>query len=55
MQLKIFLINKNKTIKASLVVRWLRIHLAMPGTLVQPLIWKHSTCQGATKLVMRHN
>ena len=35
----------------SLVVLWIRIHLPMQGTGVPSLIWKDSTCLGATKLV----
>ena len=33
------------------MVQWLRIHLAMPETLVQSLIWGDSTCCGAAKPV----
>ena len=36
---------------ASLVVQWLRICLAMQGTLVWSLIWEDSTCLRATKPV----
>ena len=32
----------------SLVVQWLRIHLAMQGTLLQPLVREDHTCHGAT-------
>ena len=39
---------------ACLAVQWLRICLAMQGTLVQFLIWEDPTCCGATKPV-RHN
>ena len=34
---------------ASLVVHWLRIHLAMQGTPVQSLVREDPTCCGATK------
>ena len=40
--------------RTSLVVQWLRIYLALQGTLVQTLVWEHPTCHGATKPV-RHN
>ena len=33
----------------SLVVQWLRIHLAMQGTLVRSLAWEDSMCQCTTK------
>ena len=33
---------------------WLRIHLPMQGTWVQPLVWEDPTCCGATK-PMNHN
>ena len=37
-----------------LVVQWLRIHLPMQETWVQPLVWEDPMCHGATKLVC-HN
>ena len=37
--------------RASLVVQWLRIHLAMQGTQVQSLVREDSTCRGAAKPV----
>ena len=33
----------------SLVVRWLRLHLAMQGTRVRSLVWEDPTSRGATK------
>ena len=42
---------KNKTVKTSLVVKWLKILLPMQGTRVQSLVWEDSTCHGATKPV----
>ena len=39
---------------ASLVVKWLRIHLPMQGTRVQALVWEDPTCRGATK-PLSHN
>ncbi|KAJ8788086.1 hypothetical protein J1605_005385 [Eschrichtius robustus] len=39
---------------ASLVARWLGVHLAMQGTRVQALVREDPTCCGATK-PMRHN
>ena len=39
---------------ASLVVQWLRIHLAMQGSPVGCLVWEDPTCLEATKPV-RHN
>ena len=38
----------------SLVVQWLRTRLPMQGTQVRALVWRDSTCCGATKPV-RHN
>ena len=32
-----------------LVVQWVRICLAMQGTLVQSLVWEDPTCHSATK------
>ena len=40
--------------QASLVVQWLRVHLAMQGTPVQSLALEDSICYRATKLVC-HN
>ena len=34
---------------ASLVIRWLRIHLPMQGTQVQSSVWEDFTCRGAAK------
>jgi hypothetical protein len=34
---------------ASLMVHWLRVHLAIQGTPVQSLVWEDPTSQGATK------
>ena len=31
------------------MVHWLRIHLAMQGTVVQSQVWEDPTCFGATK------
>ena len=39
---------------ASLMARWLRIHLLMQGTRVRALVREDPTCRGATK-PMRHN
>ena len=36
--------------RASLVVQWLRVHLAMQGTLVRSLVREGPTCRGATRL-----
>ena len=36
-----------------LVIWWLRVHLPMQGTRVLSLVWKDSTCCGATKLMLR--
>ena len=33
----------------SLVVQWLRIHLAMPRTWVRPLVWEDPACQRTAK------
>ena len=43
-----------KTLRASLVVQWLRICLPMQGTLVRALVREDPTCHRATKPV-RHN
>ena len=43
-----------KTHRDSLMVRWLRILLAMQGTSVQSLVWEDPTCHGAIKPVL-HN
>ena len=34
--------------------QWLRIHLPMQGTQVQPLVWEDSTCYEAT-MPVHHN
>ena len=39
------------TMRASLVVQWLRIHLPMQGTRVLSLVWEDPTYRGATKPV----
>ena len=36
------------TMRASLVVQWLRICLPMQGTRVRALVWEDPTCHGAT-------
>ena len=36
------------------MVQWIRIHLPIQGTWVQPLAWKDPTCHGVTK-PMHHN
>ena len=41
--------GKMMHVVTSLVVRWLRIHLPMQGTPVQPLVWEDPTRLGATK------
>ena len=41
-------------IVASLVAKWLRIHLPMQGTRVRALVREDPTCRGATKPV-HHN
>ena len=43
-----------KSLGASLVAQWLRIHLPMQGTQVRALVWEDPTCCGATKPVC-HN
>ena len=40
--------EKKKTVRASLVVQWLRICLPMQGTRVRALVWEDPTCHGAT-------
>ena len=55
--LKYFIIKslfKKTNFRASLVIQWLRIHLAMQGTGIRCLVWEDSTCYGATK-PMCHN
>ena len=42
------------TMRASLVVQWLRICLPMQGIRVRDLVWEDPTCHGATKPVC-HN
>ena len=39
----------NVTVRTSLVVQWLRIHLPMQGTWVQSLVWEDPTCLRVTK------
>ena len=51
---QIELVVKNSLPRALLVIQWLRIHIAMQGTLVRSLIQKDSTCRGATML-QHHN
>ena len=51
---QIELVVKNSLPRALLVIQWLRIHIAMQGTLVRSLIQKDSTCCGATKPVGHH-
>ena len=41
--------NENARSRASLAAQWLRILLAMQGTLVQFLVWEDPTCCRATK------
>ena len=43
-----------QSIRASLVVQWLRICLPMQGTRVRALVWEDPTCHRATK-PMCHN
>ena len=43
-----------RTFRASLVAKWLRICLPMQGTRVGALVQEDPTCRGATKPV-RHN
>ena len=45
---------KRLTSWPSLVVQWLRVHLAVQGTSVQFLVWEDPTCCGATEPVF-HN
>ena len=45
---------KKKSLRTSLVVQWLRIHLPMQGTWVRVLVQEDPECHGATKPV-RHN
>jgi len=35
--------------RASLVVKWLRVHLVMQGTVVRSLVQEKPTCSGTTK------
>lgn len=51
---QIELVVKNSLPRALPVVKWLRIHIVMQGTLVRSLIQKDFTCHGATML-QRHN
>ena len=44
----------NTRYRASLVVQWLRIRLAVQRTLVPPLVWEDPTCRRASK-PMCHN
>ena len=43
--------RKELSLGTSLVVWWLRIHLAMQGTSVPSLVWEEPTRHGATKPV----
>ena len=43
--------DKSSWKRTSLLVQGIRIWLPMQGTWVQSLVWKDSTCLGATKLV----
>ena len=45
---------KDRSLGASLVAQWLRIHLLMQGTQVRSLVQEDPTCCRATKPV-RHN
>ena len=40
---------RTESVRVSLVVQWVRIHLLMYGTQVQSLVWEDSTCCRATK------
>ena len=44
----------NHSVRTSLVVQWLRIHLPTQGTQVRSLVREDPTCRGATKS-MCHN
>ena len=44
-------IQFKKILGASVVVQWLRIHLAMQGTLAWSLVWDDPTCHRGTKLM----
>ena len=46
--------NKEKRMRASLVVQWLRICLSIQGTQVQALVREDATCCRATRPV-RHS
>ena len=41
--------SKKESLGTSLMVQWLRIHLPMQGTPVQPPVWEDSICHRATK------
>ena len=41
--------HKSRGLGASLMVQWLRVHLARQGTLVQSLVWEDARCLGATE------
>ena len=43
-----FLLVRKVLFGASLVVQWLRIHLAMQRTLFLSLVWEDPTCQRVT-------
>ena len=40
---------KERSIRISLVVQWIRICLRMQGTWVQSLVLEYPTCQGVTQ------
>ena len=40
--------KQKQTLRASLVVQWLRICLPMQGTWVRALVWEDPTCRAAT-------
>ena len=54
MALTYLFIPSNNGSGLSLVTQWLGIHLLMPGTWVQSLVWEDSICQGEAKPVC-HN
>ena len=53
-QIWLFALSLKEQNGASLVVQWLRIHLAIQGTSVLSLVWEDPTCLGTTKSVC-HN
>ena len=50
----LLLVYRNLLSQTSLVAWWIRIHLPMQGTQVQPMIWEDPACHGAAKPV-HHN